>query len=189
MTVGKAAALTVGFVGAVALGVAIGPSVRSGMSDMTDRTHVGSTTDSKAPATEPARTAADRPRAKAAPAPVAKMKADTDEGTPVAVAANAVRADEPRVQQRLKPVLNRGANMQIAAEGFLTAEEFATVAHAARNTQVPFMVLKHHVLNEKQPVTDSVAEAIREFKPELDAKAEVARAQRQAREDLAAISG
>ena len=189
MTVGKAAALTVGFVGAVALGVAIGPSVRDGMSDIANRTHAGSTVASKAPsATDQARPAADRPRAKAAPAPVAKMKADTDEGTPVAIAANAVRADEPRVQQRLKPVLNRGANMDIAAKGFLTAEEFATVAHAARNTEVPFMVLKHRVVNEKRPMTDSVAEAIREFKPELDAKAEVARAQRQAREDLAAIS-
>jgi len=188
MTVGKAAALTVGFVGAVALGVAIGPSARDGMSDIANRTHAGPAMDSKARATEQARPAADRPRAKAAPAPVAKVKSDTDEGTPVAVAANAVRANEPRVQQRLKPVLNRGANMQIAAQGFLTAEEFATVAHAARNTQVPFMVLKHRVISEKQPMTESVADAIREFKPELDAKAEVARAQRQAREDLAALS-
>lgn len=186
MTVGKAAALTVGFVGAVALGVAIGPSVRSGMSDIADRSTMTSTSKAPSGASERVRSAPERAaRTKATtPAPVATAKADE----PPAVAVNAVRADEPRVQARLKPVLNRGANMQIAAEGFLTAEEFATVAHAARNTQVPFMVLKHRVINEKQPVTDSVAEAIREFKPELNAKAEVARAQRQAREDLAAIS-
>lgn len=185
MTVGKAAALTVGFVGAVALGVAIGPSVRSGMSDITDRSTMTSTSKAPSGASERVRSAPERAaRAKTSPAPVATAKADE----PPAIAVNAVRADEPRVQARLKPVLNRGANMQVAAEGFLTAEEFATVAHAARNTQVPFMVLKHRVMNEKQPVTDSVAEAIREFKPELNAKAEVARAQRQAREDVAAIS-
>ena len=55
-----------------------------------------------------------------------------------------------------------------------------TVAHAARNTQVPFVVLKDRVLNRGE----SLAEAIREFKPELDAKSEVARARAEARSDL-----
>ena len=55
-----------------------------------------------------------------------------------------------------------------------------TVAHAARNTKVPFMVLKHRVLNEGQ----SLADAIHEFKPALDAKAEVQRARVAARTDL-----
>ena len=55
-----------------------------------------------------------------------------------------------------------------------------TVAHAARNTQVPFMVLKDRLLNQGQ----SLAEAIHEFKPELDAKAEVTRARAAARSDL-----
>jgi hypothetical protein len=184
MTVGKAAALTVGFVGAVALGVAISPSVRDGMSDIANRTNMTSASKAPSGATEQVRPAAAQRATRATPASVPTAKADA----PPAIAANAVRADEPRVQERLKPVLNRGANMEIAAKGFLTAEEFATVAHAARNTQVPFMVLKHRVMTEKQPMTQSVAAAIREFKPELDAKAEVARAQRQAREDLAAIS-
>jgi len=184
MTFGKAAALTVGFVGAVALGVAIGPSVRDGMSDIAHRSTMTSTSKAPAGASERARSAPERAaRAKAAPAPMATAKANEP-----AVAANAVRADEPRVQERLKPVLNRGANMDIAAKGFLTAEEFATVAHAARNTQVPFMVLKDRVMTEKRPMTESVAAAIREFKPGLDAKAEVTRAQRQARADLSAIS-
>jgi hypothetical protein len=47
---------------------------------------------------------------------------------------------DPRLHDRVKPLLNRGARMPIAAEGFRSAEEFATVAHAARNTSVPFMV-------------------------------------------------
>jgi hypothetical protein len=184
MTVGKAAALTAGFVGAVALGIAVGPSVTDRMSDIGSR-------DANAPSvkTEEARPAPERVTArKAAPATVAKVKADEAGAEPVAIAANALRPDEPRVQQRLKPVLNRGAKMDVAAEGFLTAEEFATVAHAARNTNVPFMVLKHRVVSEKRPMEESMTAAIREFKPELDAKAEVARAKREAREDLSEIS-
>jgi hypothetical protein len=179
MTVGKATALTAALVGAVALGVAIGPSITERLSDR-DR----DTTVAQAPVPEQSKPAAEpAPRARVAPRPAVKKDADA----PVAIAANAVRADEPRVQERLKPVLNRGARMDVAAEGFLTAEEFATVAHAAKNTNVPFMVLKHRVLNEKRPLQDSIADAIREFKPELNAKAEVARAQSEAKADLAEI--
>jgi len=78
-------------------------------------------------------------------------------------------------------LLNRGAKMELAAADFEDAEEFVTVAHAARNTNVPFAVLKHRVLKEGQ----TLAEAIHQAKPELDAKAEVARARAAARSDLA----
>ena len=59
-------------------------------------------------------------------------------------------ADKPELQARLKPVLNQGAKMDIAAEGFRSGEQFAAVAHAARNTQIPFMVLKHRVVDERK---------------------------------------
>jgi predicted kinase len=75
--------------------------------------------------------------------------------------------------------------MEIAGEGFKNAEDFATVAHAARNTHVPFVVLKHRVVTEGR----TLAQAIHEFKPEMDAKAEVIRARRAAKSDLAAIAG
>jgi hypothetical protein len=45
-----------------------------------------------------------------------------------------------------KPVLSEGMNLAIAAKGFRSGEEFAAVAHASRNLDVPFMVLKHRVL-------------------------------------------
>jgi hypothetical protein len=45
---------------------------------------------------------------------------------------------------------------------------------------VPFVLLKHRVLNEGQ----TLAEAIHEAKPDLDAKAEVARARAAAEADL-----
>jgi hypothetical protein len=91
----------------------------------------------------------------------------------------------PALQDRLKPVLNRGANMAMAAEGFRSAEQFATVAHAARNTSVPFLLLKHRVLNEGK----SVAEAIRESKPAVNAAVEANLARAQARSDIASLAG
>jgi hypothetical protein len=75
--------------------------------------------------------------------------------------------------------------MTIASDGFASGEQFATVAHAARNTSVPFVVLKHRVLTEGR----TLADAIHEFKPALDAKAEVARAREAARADLRDIAG
>jgi hypothetical protein len=94
-------------------------------------------------------------------------------------------ASEPRLHARLKPVLNRGARMDVAAEGFRSAEQFATVAHAARNTDVPFMVLKHRVVTEGR----TLADAIHEARPEVDAKTEVARAEAAAKSDIAAVGG
>jgi hypothetical protein len=65
-----------------------------------------------------------------------------------------------------------------------TAEQFAAVAHAARNTEIPFMVLKHRVVTERKPL----ATAIRELKPDVDATAQAKRAQAEARADMAALA-
>jgi hypothetical protein len=96
----------------------------------------------------------------------------------------AIPATEPELHARLKPVLNRGTRMELAAEGFRNAQQFATVAHAAHNTKLPFVVLKHRVLTEGR----TLASAIRESKPEVDAVAEVSRAVDQAQEDLAQLA-
>ena len=84
----------------------------------------------------------------------------------------------------MKPVLARGTKINLAVEGFSDAEQFATIAHAARNTQVPFILLKHRVLTEHR----SLADAIRASKPDLDAEAEVERARSAAKSDLAALN-
>ena len=89
----------------------------------------------------------------------------------------------PQLHDRMKPVLARGTRINLAVEGFSDAEQFATIAHAARNTQVPFILLKHRVLNEHR----SLSGAIRASKPDLDAEAEVDRARSAAKSDLAAL--
>jgi hypothetical protein len=166
MTIGKMTALGFALVGAFTLGVWTGPHIihRAGQAatvvhDAVTVPHAPSET-------------------KAADAPTSARRA------PVAPTAR-VDISAPELQARLKPVLNRGANMALAAEGFHSAEQFATVAHAARNTEVPFVLLKHRVLSEGK----SVAEAIRESKPAVNAAVEANLAQAQARSDIASITG
>lgn len=170
MTIGKAAALTAGLVGAMALGVIVGPSITNRDNTMTTPTA------SVAPAPETAAPAA----APVSPRVTAERRAEIKVRENLASMSSA----SPQLHERLKPVLNRGARMDVAAQGFRDAEQFATVAHAARNTDVPFMVLKHRVLTEKQ----SLAEAIAASKPNVDAKREATRARAAAREDIDAIT-
>ena len=183
MTVGKASALAAGFVGALALGVAIGPTVH----DRLSKTSTGDTavTESAPAPTTPVPAARSSKRAAAA-APAKSERARASEplvpaGPPGSVRSVAVAVWEPDLRERVQSVLNKGTKLELAAEDFRTAEEFVTVAHAARKTSVPFMVLKHRVLNEGRTLSD----AIHEVKPDLDAKAEVARAREAAQADLA----
>jgi hypothetical protein len=186
MTIGKAVLLAAGFVGAVALGVAVGPTVRHALPHSNTDAHS---------------IAAPAPAADSKPAPAAVAKkphaeaarsARASSNTPITAAsetstsrAAAIPPTEPRLYDRLKPVLNRGARMNVAADGFRSAEEFATVAHAAHDTHVPFLVLKHRVLTEHR----SLADAIHQANPNIDAKAAVTQARAEAKADMQAIAG
>ena len=161
MTTGKTLALTAGLVGAIALGVWTVPRLMDSNRRSTDAM--------VADIAEPAAPAAEK-----APAP---RRADR-----VSKVA-ALPASTPALHDRLKPVLNRGTKMEIAADGFASAEQFATVAYAARNTDVPFMVLKHRVLDEGK----TLAAAISESKPGVNAAAEVVRARQAARREISTI--
>ena len=165
MTIGKMTALSLGLVGGFALGVWTGPHI----TERTDRDASAVHETVAVPGT-PDATAADEGRS--------TRRAAAARTEPIDVSA-------PALHDRLKPVLNRGADMAIAAEGFRSAEQFATVAHAARNTEVPFVLLKHRVLNEGK----SVAAAIRESKPDANAAVEANLARAQARSDIAEIAG
>jgi len=166
MTMGKMTALALGLLGGFALGVWTGPHI----THRADRA-VSAVHDTVAePDTPPATTAAVEPRP-ARRAPAARTAR--------------VEISAPALHDRLKPVLNKGANLEVAAEGFRSAEQFAAVAHAARNTKLPFLLLKHRVLNEGK----SLAQAIRESKPEADAAAEAKLAGTQAQHDIESIAG
>lgn len=179
MTFGRASALAAGLVGAMALGAWIGPYVlQNNQTAMVEQT--------SSALTDPAESAAGTDVAM--PAAPERVKATRDRGEtvrPSAPAVEALPASEPSLHARLKPLLNRGADMIVAAEGFRDGEQFATVAHAARNTNVPFVLLKHRVLNEKKTLTA----ALRQSAPDMDAAVEARRAEAEARSDIAALRG
>jgi hypothetical protein len=160
MTIGKLLLLVAGFIGAVLLGVAIGPSL----------THRDAARGPAAEISHPA------------PAPANARPARTTKSAPPRPVT--IPASTPALQTRLKAVLNSGTNITMAAEGFRDGEQFAMVAHAARNTQVPFVLLKHRVLNDRQTLSD----AIRASSPDMDGASETSRARTQARWDIVAIS-
>jgi hypothetical protein len=171
MTIAKASALTAGFIGAVALGVVIGPSITHRAAPETVAPPVA--------AVEPA------PEVPMRPLDSPRVTAEKKAVTTARVNMAAMSTSAPELHERLRPVLNRGTRMELAAEGFRDAEQFATVAHASHNTQVPFAILKHRVLEQGQ----SLVEAIHETKPDANAQTEAARARSAARADLAAIAG
>jgi len=183
MTLGKASLLTGGLVAMFALGVGSGPALR----DSWSHTRVaepavatpGATADADSPATPvaPVKTARSVTRPRTASPASESVTANKPDGS---IHTVAVSLWEPQLRNRVKTVLNPGSQLDLAAADFDSSEQFITVAHAARNTKVPFVVLKDRVLNQGK----SLADAIREFKPELDAKAEVARARSAARSDL-----
>jgi hypothetical protein len=96
-----------------------------------------------------------------------------------------VSVQAPELHARLKPVFSSGTNVEKASDGFRDAEQFVAVAYAARNTEVPFVLLKHRVLNEGK----SLAEAIRMSKPDVNVNVEVNRARAQAEAELWSVGG
>ena len=167
-------AVIVGIVAVAALGVWWGPSLMDRDTEVT------------APPAAAVSPSAETAKPRRAPAPRATAaKKDTEKTTIAPDVVPTLPATQPELHARLKPILNRGTRMELAAEGFRDAEQFATVAHAARNTGVPFAVLKHRVLEEHQ----TLARAIGESKPDLDAEHEASRASNATRYDIAVITG
>lgn len=174
MQIGKTSATALGLAGGVALGVWIGAEMTPGRPDAP--TPVATST-IEAPPLNPAKPAPRRPRVVRA-----ALAAEATVEAPKLVMTIPVSA--PELHDRMKSVLARGTKIPMAVEGFKDAEQFATIAHAARNTRVPFVLLKHRVLTERQSLED----AIRASKPDLDAAMEVERARSEARNDIAALS-
>ena len=180
MKIGKSSAATLGLVGGLALGVWVG-------SEMMQSREVA------APEPAAVTTAVEEPAAKAPARPKRVTRVSRAASASSAVTAPAseeapklvmtIPMSAPELHERMRPVLAKGTKLPIAVEGFTDAEQFAALAHAARNTQVPFILLKHRVLNEGQ----SLEEAIRASKPELDARVEALKAKGEARADILSL--
>ncbi len=157
--------------GVLICGVAIGYGVAVSFQEKTDATAAAGAP----PAVVAEEAPAARPAATAAPS-----------GVRLERRREFARVDlaEPDLHARLKPVLNRGTNMEMAAADFTSAVDFAAVAHAARDTGIPFMVLKHQMVTEGK----SLEAAIRASKPDAHADIEADLALAKAEADLAAVA-
>jgi hypothetical protein len=183
MTTRKGFAFALALVGAVALGALIGSHVPYHGTTVTDAIGANQapqvSVESHATPQDNQRTSDSqrdgKPRARIA----------VPRRTASATSVRSVPAAAPALNEVLKPVLNKGADMAVASLDFVDGEQFATVAHAARNTEVPFMVLKHRVLDEGKTLED----AIREFRPNLNAVVEANRARAEAKSDIQALLG
>ena len=160
MTFGRGAALALGLAGGMALGIWTGPYITS---------NVAMNLPGESAVTSPARADSSETRARR-PASTART-------------LRVINVSEPALHDQLKPLLNSGTKMTGAASGFGSAEQFAMVAHAAHNTQIPFQVLKDRVVRKGQ----SLESVIREFNPNVNATIEANRARAEATSDIARL--
>ena len=183
MKTGKTSAATLGLVGGLVLGAWIGSELTMGRTDAPEpaAATVKAVEEPPAPTAPKAKRATRVTRVARADAG-AVVEAPMPESTPKLVMTIPVSA--PELHARMKPVLARGTKLPLAVEGFTSAEQFATIARAAHNTQVPFILLKHRVLTEGL----SLEEAIRVSRPDIDAKTEALRAKGEARADILSIT-
>ncbi len=182
MRTGKTSAAALGLVGGLALGVWIGSEVISSREDVTPQPAAVATEVVPESAAKAAPAKPRRVNRAARAAASAAIEAPVPESAPKLVMTIPVSA--PELHERIKPVLARGTKLPLAAEGFTSAEQFATLAHASRNTQVPFILLKHRVLTEGQSLED----AIRASNPDIDARTEALRARGEARADILTLT-
>lgn len=169
MSIGRSLLISAGFASAFALGVWARPHIDT--IDM-DRV-VAQKNAADAPSKPAVRSEADRAEARRIAATTPHARIERADITPLST----------ELHDKLQPLLNRGTKMTIAADGFKNAEQFAAVAHASRNLEIPFMVLKDRVVTQQK----SLVTAIRELKPDANALREAERARAEAKEDVAEI--
>jgi len=93
-------------------------------------------------------------------------------------------AANPDLLTRVQALLPQGTTLEAASKGFRSEEIFIATLHASRNLNIPFAQIKADVTGSDP---DSIGEAIRNFRPELDLKAIeglASTAERQAKADV-----
>jgi hypothetical protein len=91
-------------------------------------------------------------------------------------------SQSPLVIARIRPLLPRGVDPNLAASGFGDLGEFISTLHVSDNLDIPFEELKVRVTG---PDGRSLGDAIRELRPKADPGVEIRRATEQARKDQA----
>ncbi len=100
---------------------------------------------------------------------------------PVVSNAVAVTPLSTPLAERAKDMLSPGTDLDLAMKGFKSPQQFMAVAYAAKNLDVPFVVLKDKVLNKKMTLARAIAASTKGVNPTLEAQ----RAESDARAELA----
>jgi hypothetical protein len=77
-------------------------------------------------------------------------------------------AENPDLSSRVQALLPKGVTLPDAAKGFKSETGFIATLHASLDLNIPFEQLKSDVTSGER---NSLAQAIRKFRPELDMKA------------------
>ena len=88
-------------------------------------------------------------------------------------------AQNPKLSSKLNDLFPAGANLQQEAAGFKNLGEFVSAAHVSHNLGIPFDQLRTRIAGGQ-----SLGDAIHDLKPDVDHRAEVKKAQAQAKKDL-----
>lgn len=89
-------------------------------------------------------------------------------------------AQNTKLASKLQALLPEGTDLQQAASGFKNLGQFVAAAHVSHNLNIPFDQLKATMIG---PPSKSLGQAIHELNPNVDAKAEAKKANKQAKAD------
>jgi hypothetical protein len=87
------------------------------------------------------------------------------------------------LNDRLSPLLPSGMSLTDAASGFKNLGQFVAAVHVSHNLDIPFTDLK-----DKMTSGDSLGKAIHALKPDVKAKSEAKKAEKQAKADVKAAA-
>jgi len=108
----------------------------------------------------------------------------TDPATPSDPSATAQSSASTAQNTRLAAIVPSGMSAQEACAGFRSVDECVATLHASQNLRIPFPDLKSKVTGGAKLGT-----AIHQLKPDANVKAEVRKAEDQARSDVRSPQG
>ena len=90
-----------------------------------------------------------------------------------------IMSRNPRLSSKLQSLVPPGTNLSNAASGFKNMGQFVATAHVSHNLDIPFSDLKARMI-----AGDRLGKAIHALKPDVNAKDEEKKANRQAKDTL-----
>jgi hypothetical protein len=90
-----------------------------------------------------------------------------------------ILSKSPQLSSRLQSLLPAGTNLTEAASGFKNLGQFIAAVHVSHNLGIPFNDLK-----DKMTTGDNLGKAIQALDPNVNAKHEAKKADKQSKSDL-----